>query len=490
MALMTGEEYRESLRARRPLRVHFGGQRLADPLKHPIVAASVNSMALTYELAGEESWRELAVAESDLVGEPVGRFCHLHRGADDLVNKVKLLRELGRRCGTCFQRCVGMDGLNAVYAVTHAVDAARGTDYHRRFTEFVREVQRGDLSVNGCMTDVKGERGRKPADQPDPDAYLRVVERRADGIVIRGAKAHQTGAVNCHQVLVMPTAAMREADRDYAVCCAVPADDPGLVYIYGRQSSDLRRLDTSPAGCIDCGNSCYGGQECLVVFDDVFVPAERVFLDGETEFTGTLVEYFAGYHRQSYGGCKVGVGDVLIGAAACIAEYNGAARASHLRDKLVEMVHLNETLYACGLACSAAGKPTPAGNWLIDMLLANVTKQNVTRFPYEIARLAQDIAGGLVGTLPSAHDLEGPETGAYLRKYLRGAEGVPVESRFRMMRLIENLTMGRAAVGYLVESMHGAGSPQAQRIMISRLADLEDKKRCARRLAGIAEQPR
>ncbi|MHC4914797.1 MAG: 4-hydroxyphenylacetate 3-hydroxylase family protein [Planctomycetota bacterium] len=487
MALMTGDEYRESLRARRPLRVHFGGERLADPLEHPIVAASVNSMALTYELASDESWRGLAVAQSDLVGEPVSRFCHLHGSADDLVAKVKLLRELGRRCGTCFQRCVGMDGINAVYAVTHAVDAEHGTDYHRRFSEFLREVQRGDLSVNGCMTDVKGERGKRPADQADPDAYLRIVERRPDGIVIRGAKAHQTGAVNCHQVLVMPTAAMREADRDYAVCCAVPSDDPGLVYVYGRQSSDLRRLDTSPAGCADCGNSCYGGQECLVVFDDVFVPSERVFLDGETGFTGTLVEYFAGYHRQSYGGCKVGVGDVLIGATASIAEYNGAAGASHVRDKLVEMIHLNETLYACGLACSAAGRATPAGNWLIDMLLANVTKQNVTRFPYEIARLAQDIAGGLVGTLPSARDLEDPETGPLLRKYLRGADGVPAESRFRMMRLIENLTMGRAAVGYLVESMHGAGSPQAQRIMISRLADLEDKKRCARRLAGIEE---
>ena len=487
MALMTGKQYRESLKARRPMRVHFCGQRLADPLEHPIVAASVNSVALTYELAADPEFRELATARSELVGGTVSRFCHLHGSAADLVAKVKLLRELGRRCGTCFQRCVGMDGMNAVYSATHAVDAARGTGYHRRFREFVKRVQELDLVVDGCMTDVKGERGKKPAEQADPDMYLRVVERRADGIVIRGAKAHQTGAINAHELLVMPTAAMRQEDRDYAVCCAVPADDPGLVYIYGRQSSDLRKLDTSPAGGIDCGNACYGGQECLVVFDDVFVPAERVFLDGEHEFTGMLVESFAGYHRQSYGGCKVGVGDALIGAAACIAEYNGAAGAAHVRDELVEMVHLNETLYACGVACSACGAPTPAGNWLIDMLLANVTKQNVTRFPYELARLAQDIAGGLLVTMPSAHDLDSAETGPYLRKYLKGAEGVPVEHRVRMLRLIENLTMGRAAVGYLVESMHGAGSPQAQRIMIARLADLEAKKRLARRLAGIPE---
>jgi 4-hydroxybutyryl-CoA dehydratase/vinylacetyl-CoA-Delta-isomerase len=489
MALMTGKQYRESLEARRPMRVHFGGQRLADPLEHPIVAASLNSVALTYELAAEPEFRELATARSELTGATVSRFCHLHGSAADLVAKVKLLRELGRRCGTCFQRCVGMDGINAVYSTTHAADARGGTGYHRRFRDFVRRVQERDLVVDGCMTDVKGERGKKPAEQPDPDMYLRVVERRADGIVIRGAKAHQTGAINAHELLVMPTAAMRKEDRDYAVCCAVPADDPKLVYIYGRQSSDLRKLDTTPAGCIDCGNACYGGQECLVVFDDVFVPAERVFLDGEHDFTGMLVESFAGYHRQSYGGCKVGVGDALIGAAACIAEYNGAAGASHVRDKLVEMIHLNETLYACGIACSACGAPTPAGNWLIDMLLANVTKQNVTRFPYELARLAQDIAGGLLVTLPSAHDLDNAETGPYLQKYLKGAEGVPVEHRVRMLRLIENFTMGRAAVGYLTESMHGAGSPQAQRIMIARLGDLEAKKRLARRLAGIPEKP-
>jgi 4-hydroxybutyryl-CoA dehydratase/vinylacetyl-CoA-Delta-isomerase len=487
MALMTGKQYRESLKARKPLRVHFNGERLADPLEHPIVAASLNSAALTYEIAEEPEFRELATAHSDLLGETVNRFCHLHAGVDDLLTKVKLLRELGRRCGTCFQRCVGMDGINAVFAVTHAVDADRGTDYHRRFTEFVKRVQAGDLTVNGCMTDVKGERGKKPHQQSDPDMYLRVVERRADGVVIRGAKAHQTGAINSHEILIMPTAAMREEDRDYAICCAVPADDPRVVYIYGRQSSDLRKLDTSPEGCIDCGNACFGGQECLVVFDDVFVPAERVFMDGEHEFAGMLVEGFAGYHRQSYGGCKVGVGDALVGAAACAAEYNGVAGASHIRDKIVEMIHLNETLYACGVACSACGERTPAGNYLIDMLLANVTKQNVTRFPYEIARLAQDVAGGLMATMPSARDMANPETGEYLAKYLKGADGVRVQDRVRMMRLIENLTMGRAAVGYLVESMHGAGSPQAQRIMVSRLADLEGKKRLARRLAGIEE---
>jgi 4-hydroxybutyryl-CoA dehydratase/vinylacetyl-CoA-Delta-isomerase len=483
--MMTAAEYRSSLRQRRPMKVFLHGRLLASPLDHPLVAASVNAAALTYELAEDPHHRGLATATSAISGRTINRFCHLHQGPGDLVRKVELLRALGQRCGTCFQRCVGWDAINALFSVTFAIDRSAGTAYHGRFEGFLEQAESADWMIDGCMTDVKGARGRRPHQQSDPDLFLRVVERRRDGIVIRGAKAHQTGAVNSHQLLVMPTAAMQAEDRDYAVCCAVPADEEGVVYIYGRQASDERKLDDSVAGRIDCGNATYGGQECLVIFDDVFVPEERVFMDGEHEFAGPLVEAFAGYHRQSYGGCKVGVGDVMIGAAACIAEYNGVPGAAHVRDKIVEMIHLNETLFGCGIGCSALGRRTEAGNFAIDPLLANVTKQNVTRFPFEIARLLQDIAGGLIGTLPSAHDLLNPATRPYLEKYLRGAEGVSVDDRWRMLRLIENFTMGRAAVSYLTESMHGAGSPQAQRIMVARLADLEGKKRLARGLAGI-----
>jgi 4-hydroxybutyryl-CoA dehydratase/vinylacetyl-CoA-Delta-isomerase len=337
------------------------------------------------------------------------------------------------------------------------------------------------------MTDPKGDRSKRPSEQKDPDVYVHVVERRKDGVVIRGAKAHQTGAINSHEHLIMPTAAMQNDDRDYAICCAVPADAPGITYYYGRQSSDMRRLDESVEGDIDCGNPVYGGQECLVVFDNVFVPNDRIFMNGEADFCGRLVESFAAYHRQSYGGCKVGVGDVLIGAAATIAEYNGVLQASHIREKLTEMTHLNETLFACGMACSACGAQTPAGNYLVDILLANVCKQNVTRFPFEIARILQDIAGGLFVTLPSARELRDPQSRAIIEKYLAGAEGVDTVNRIKMLRLIENLTLGRAAVGYLTESMHGAGSPQAQRIMIHRLAGIEEKQKMAKHLAQIKE---
>ena len=208
---------------------------------------------------------------------------------------------------------------------------------------------------------------------------------------------------------------------------------------------------------------------------------------GEYEFSGALVERFAGYHRQSYGGCKVGVGDVLIGAAALAADYNGASKASHVKDKLIEMIHLNETLYACGIACSSQGHKTASGNYLIDLLLANVCKQNVTRFPYEIARLAEDIAGGLMVTMGSEKDLRHPEIGKLVEKYFKGIASVPTENRCRVLRLVENITLGTAAVGYRTESMHGAGSPQAQRIMISRQGNLEQKKKLAKEIAGIKD---
>ena len=238
------------------------------------------------------------------------------------------------------------------------------------------------------------------------------------------------------------------------------------------------------------GNCKFGGMEALVIFDDVFVPNERIFMDGETDFSGMLVERFAGYHRQSYGGCKVGVGDVLIGAAALAADYNGAQKASHIKDKLIEMTHLNETLYSCGIACSCQGQATDSGNYLIDLLLANVCKQNITRFPYEIARLAEDIAGGLMVTAPSERDLRNEKIGPYIEKYLKGVDDVSTEDRLKILRLIENLTLGTAAVGYRTESMHGAGSPQAQRIMISRQGNLAQKKEMAKTIAQIGNTER
>lgn len=465
------------------LKVYFFGKKIENPADFALTKPSQNSVALTYELAHDPKYSDLMTAESHLTGERINRFTHIPQNSDDLVKKVKMLRLLGQKTGACFQRCVGMDALITLSSITYEMDQKLGTQYYTKFNEYLKHVQREDLVCNGAMTDVKGDRSLSPSQQADQDMYVRVVEKRKDGIIVRGAKAHQTGAINSHEIIAMPTAAMREDDRDYAVSFSTPSDAKGVLHIIGRQASDTRRLE---GGEIDVGNPKYGvaGHEALVVFDDVFVPWERVFMCGEYEFSGSFVERFASYHRQNYGGCKTGVGDVLIGAAATIAEYNGVPNASHVRDKLTEMVHLNETMYACGLACSYEGYRLPSGTYFVNPLLANATKQNVTRFPFEMARLAMDIAGGLIATLPSEKDLKDPQIGKYVEKYLKGNASIATEDRIRMMRLIENMVLG---VG-MIESLHGAGSPQAQRITIFRHADLEAKKKLSRDLAGIKEK--
>jgi len=483
MALMTGQEYIESIRKMK-MQVYMFGEKVESPVDNPILRPSLNSVRMTYDLAQMPEHEDLMTAVSPFTGAKVNRFTHIHQNAEDLVKKVKMQRLLGQKTASCFQRCVGMDAFNAVYSTTFETDKKYGTSYHENFKKFMIDVQEDDLTVDGAMTDPKGDRSKAPHQQEDPDLYLRVVERRDDGIVVRGAKAHQTGVLNSHEVIIMPTVAMGPEDKDYAVSFAVPMDTEGIFMIIGRQSCDTRKLEGSD---MDVGNAEFGGVEALTIFDNVFVPNDRIFLNGETEFAGMMVERFAGYHRQSYGGCKVGVGDVLIGAAAVAADYNGAAKASHIKDKLIEMIHLNETLYCCGIACSAEGYPTESGNYMIDLLLANVCKQNVTRFPYEIVRLAEDIAGGLMVTAPSEKDLRDEKIGPYVEKYLKGVGSVTTENRLRILRLIENLSLGTAAVGYRTESMHGAGSPQAQRIMIARQGNIGMKKELAKEIAGIKE---
>ena len=481
MALMTGEQYIESIRKIKP-EIYMFGEKIENPVDNPILRPSLNSVRMTYDLAQDPKYADLMTVTSPFTGEKINRFTHIHQSTEDLKNKVKMQRLCGQKTAACFQRCVGMDAFNAEYSTTYECDKKYGTHYFDNFKKFMLYVQENDLTVDGAMTDPKGDRSKAPHAQADPDLYLHVVERRPDGVVVRGAKAHQTGIINSHEVIVMPTISMGPDDKDYAISFAVPLNTPGLFMIVGRQSCDTRKTEGSP---IDVGNREFGGVEALTIFDNVFVPNDRIFLNGETEFAGMLVERFAGYHRQSYGGCKVGVGDVLIGAAAVIADYNGCPKASHIKDKLIEMTHLNETLYCCGLACSTEGHPTEAGNYMIDLLLANVCKQNVTRFPYEICRLAEDIAGGLMVTAPS--DFRDPKLGKYIDKYLKGSEDVSTENRLKMLRLIENLCLGTAAVGYRTESMHGAGSPQAQRIMIQRQGNLAYKKELAKAIAHIEE---
>jgi 4-hydroxybutyryl-CoA dehydratase / vinylacetyl-CoA-Delta-isomerase len=480
MPIKNGAEYIESLRGRK-MKVYLFGQLVQEPVDHPMIRPSINAVAETYDLANEE--KEIASAQSSLLGTRVNRFLHITESVTDVVNQNKMQRKLGQITGTCFQRCVGMDALNSLYSTTFEIDAKHGTVYHKRLIEFIKMLQRENLMIGGAMTDVKGDRSLSPSQQEDPDMFVHVSKRDDKGIYITGAKAHQTGCINSHWILVMPTMRLQAQDSDYAIVGAVPADAEGITYIYGRQSCDTRSMEE---GDLDAGNAKFSGQEAMIIFDNVFIPNELIFMQGEYEYASMLVERFTCYHRRSYV-CKTGLGDVLIGAAAAIADYNGVANASHIKDKLVEMTHLNETIFGTGIASSFQSHKTTAGNYQNDDMLANVCKHNVTRFPYELSRIAQDIAGGLMVTMPSEQDFRSPEAGPLLEKYLKGRKGVSTENRVRVLRLIENMTLGRNAVGYLTESMHGAGSPQAQRIQIARQMQLEYKKKLAKNLANVEE---
>jgi len=476
--IRTGKEYIDSLR-NRDLDVWLFGERVKEPVDHPMIRPSVNAVAATYDLAVANP--ELATAVSPFTGERVNRFLHIAASREDVVMQNKMQRRLGQLTGTCFQRCVGMDAFNSLHSVTFEIDEAHGTAYHQRFLDFVAFAQSAGFVIGGAMTDVKGDRGKPPHAQADPDLYVHVTRRSDEGVWISGAKAHQTGCINSHWLIVMPTIRLGEADRDYAIVGALPVDAEGITYVYGRQSCDTRSMEE---GDVDVGNARFGGQEAMVIFRDVFIPNERIFMDGEYDFAAMLVERFTCYHRRSYV-CKSGVGDVLIGAAAAIADYNGVEKASHIRDKLVEMTHQNETIYSTGIAASYQSQRMKSGVYQCDDMIANVCKHHVTKMPYDIARIAQDLAGGLVVTLPSQQDLDHADLGPLLDKYLQGRDGVATKERVRILRLIENMTLGRNAVGYLTESMHGAGSPQAQRVQIARQAQLEFKKQLARALAGI-----
>lgn len=481
MGLMTSTDYVESIRKMKR-NIYFMGKKVENPIEHPVLVPSMNCIKETYDMALDPEFEDLMTAESPLIGEKVNRFNHIHQSLEDLNKKVKMQRLMGQRTGMCFQRCVIMDGGNALYATTYDIDKKYGTDYHERFLNYFKKVQKEDLFICAGLTDPKGDRSKRPTEQADPDLFLHVVERRPDGIVVNGAKLHLTSCVNAHEIIILPTMSMKPGDEDYAISFAIPMDSAGITMIIGRNASDLRKMTGST---MDVGNSVYGGVEAVTVFDHVFVPNERIFLNGETEFASVVVDRFAGYHRNSYGGCKAGVGDTLIGASSLFAEYNGTEKASHIKDKLVEMTHLNETLFCCGIASSCEGYKMDAGNYMVDPLLANVCKLNVTRFPYEICHLAEEIAGGLMVTPPSESDFNNPETGDYLKKYLVGANGVSAEDKVRALRLIETMCIGTGAVGYRTESLHGAGSPAAQKINIGRFANFEGKKSLAKRLAKI-----
>jgi len=479
MAIKTAEQYRESLKNIKPT-AYILGEKVDKAYEHPLIKHMVAGVAKTYELENDQEGSQYLVAKSDLIDEDVSRFVKFYKSPEDLLAKVRMLRFLSQQIGTCFMRCTGMDAINSIGIEAYNCDRKYGTSYWERLQEFVKYVQRNDLVVFSGVTDVKGDRMLRPSEQKDPDMYLRVVDRDSNGIVVRGAKIHQTGSLCAHWGLVVPTREMRESDKDYAVSFAFPTDAEGVIHVYGRGTLEMRLVEG-----YDLGNVEFSKFASMVIFKDVFVPWEKVFLCGEYEYAGEMVRNFGNYHRHSHGGCKCGVGDVLIGAAAAACDYNGMAkRPSHINHKLAEMLKVTEAIYGCSIAASVESKPTPSGIYAVDPVQSNVSKLYEGKELAEVVRMMIEIAGGLVTDIPSDKDFENPEIGPLLEKYLKGAENVSTENRIRMFRLIEKLAFESRDI---VSNIHGAGSPETHRMTVLRNANIEEKKSFAKKLAGIKE---
>ena len=476
MGIKTKDEYIESLRSLNPTAYMFG-EKLTNIVDNPRLRAGIEATGATYEMA--ELDPDLMITTSPLINEPVSRFTLPPGNTEDLVARVKVNRKIANHVGTCHQRCTGLDCLSTLAIVTYDIDKKYGTEYYPRFMEFLKYMQKNDLTVNAGVTDVKGDRSLLPYQQVDKDMFIHVVEKRADGIVVRGAKAHQTGSLSSHEIIVLPSRAMAKEDKDYALAFAVPADTKGLIHVVGRSSLDMRELD----GC-DIGNAYYSKYCPTLIFDDVFVPWDRVFLCGETEFALDMVVKFSSFHRQSHGGCKAGKIDCMVGCALTLMDYNGTSKVSHLKQKVIDMIHRAETLYGCCLASSYEGQKQPSGAYFIDTVLANASKIHEGKEMAEATRLMIDCSGGFVADLPSDRDFSNPEIGDLLKKYLKGVDNIPVEKRVKMYRLAEKLALESADT---ISDIHGGGSPEAHRVTIFRETNIDDKKKAARRLAGIAD---
>ncbi len=476
MGIKTKDEYIESLRSLNPVAYMFG-ERLTNIVDNPRLRAGIEATGATYEMAQLDPG--LMITTSPLINEPVNRFTLPPSTLEDLVARVKVNRKLANYVGTCHQRCTGLDCLTALAVVTYNVDQKYNTEYFPRFQEFLKYMQKNDFTANAGVTDVKGDRSLAPHEQVDKDMFVRVVEQKADGIVVRGAKAHQTGSLSAHEIIVLPSRAMAKEDKDYALAFAVPADTKGLIHVVGRSTLDMRELD----GC-DIGNQYYSKYCPTLIFDDVFVPWERVFLFGESEFAQDMVVKFSALHRQSHGGCKAGKIDCMIGCALTMMDFNGTSKVGHLKEKVIDMIHRAETLYGCCLASSYEGTKQPSGTYYIDTVLANASKIHEGKEMAEATRLMIDACGGFVADLPSDRDFSNPEVGDLLKKYLKGVDSIPVEKRIKMYRLAEKLALESADT---ISDIHGGGSPAAHRVTIFRETNVNDKKKAAKRLAGIKE---
>jgi 4-hydroxybutyryl-CoA dehydratase/vinylacetyl-CoA-Delta-isomerase len=480
MALRTAEQYMTALQNLRP-NVYKFGELITDVTTHSATRRTVAGHARLYAGAHDPKSKDTVGTHSELIGGPVSRYLALLQSAEDVIAVCRMKRWAFLQTGTCTGgRCVGGNAINAMWATTFDVDQAHGTTYRARLRDWLTDAQRRDIACCGALTDPKGDRSKSPGQQTDADMNLHVVERRADGVVVRGAKIMIAGAAAAEEIFVLPGTGCRKGEEDWAIAFAIPRDAPGLTIVEARRPSDSR--ESEPGYDVPSGTG--GITQGYLLFDNVFIPTERVFLNGEVEFTGPSVLNFIMPYRAAIGGCVAGQGDVKIGAAILAARANGLS-SKVFRDKLTQMQINNETTFGVGIAAATLGKAHPSGVWIPDAAMANVNKVHVATLPYETSRLAQEIAGGIAetGCMPSSVDLENAEYGEKLKRYLGGA--TDGDTRYRIARLIEWLTIGAGVPG----CMHGGGSPDGAKLMVRINSDWEGSAVTAGRLAGIEKAP-
>jgi 4-hydroxybutyryl-CoA dehydratase / vinylacetyl-CoA-Delta-isomerase len=474
--LRSAEEYKESLRDGR--RVFYRGDRVEDVTAHDVFRHAVDHASLDYRLAHDPAYRDLAVTD-----EKYSRYFQVPRSADDLLARSALI-EAATRAGRTLVVLIKEIGTDALFSLLALRDRL-GEPYASRITTFYQRCRDEDLAICVAQTDFKGDRSLTPARQPNEDAYLRVVETRDDGIVVRGAKVHTSVSVNANEMIVLPTRAMGPDDAAYAVGFAVPLDTPGLTLVASPYLSTKGKSKTEYP--LSAERKMV---ETCTLFDDVFVPAERVFMAGQHEHAGELARGFVEFHRFTAISYKLPLVDALVGAALLATRVNGLERAGHVRDKLAWLISYAETLRA--LTHHAAERCTTVNGVAVpDTLLVNIAKLQFAQGLHAAFQCVQDIAGGLLATYPAPEDLDHPEYGAALQRYLEASGGASGAERLRVMNLISDLTTGEYGGYQAVLAIHAEGSIEAEKLTILAQYERERAIGYARWLAGLdsAEWP-
>ena len=452
--------------------------------------ACINTMSLTYDLAQDPKCNDLMLAKSHITGETINRFTHVHQSTEDLHKKQDMTRFICQVAGGCIQRCMGVDGTNACNAITYEADKAnnRSTEYHKNFLKWLERFQKEDLIGCCAQTDVKGDRMKRPSQQIDPDLYLHVVERKSDGIVVRGCKVHNSEASIADEIIVVPTRALLPEEKDYAVAFAIPADWEGIKQVV--TIHNLRERKVYKKGFVQ------GGTDSYTIFDNVFIPWERVFICGETVHGAVGALLFALFHRHSYSGCKPALGDMMLGAVALAAEYNGIAKAGHVRDKLAEIIMTGELGYAAGYTASDLGKPEVympgvgflsygPGSYIPNSIYCNVGRCLTGEAVYREAEILCDISGGIPATFPHEADFVNPETGNLLKKYTMRNPNIKADDAIKFWMHVGDWLCSASSGVMMVGNYHGGGSPVMESIAITTQYDIEARKKMVKRIAGI-----